>query len=288
MNIGDYLKQVVTMLADGIGTRTYRDLDQLDKAADYIAGQFTSFGYQVSRQPFLFAGTTYHNVIAELKGTHSPESLLIVGAHYDSVGTTPGADDNASGVAGLLGLAQALAGRKPRNTIRFVAFALEEWPVYRSSNMASFHYARSLYKKNESVEGMICLEMLGFFSDAAGSQHYPFPLMNRIFPKTGNFIALVGNQRSKGFTGQITASFKKATDLPCITLNAPAIVVGIDFSDHWSFNKFGYKALMVTDTAFYRNPHYHEPSDQPGTLDYGRMAKVVQGLTRSLEEWAGP
>jgi len=132
---------------------------------------------------------------------------------------------------------------------------------------------------------MICLEMLGYFSNAKGSQHYPFPLMNRMFPKTGNFIALVGNVRSRAFTAKIAASFKKATDLPAVTLNAPAIVVGIDFSDHWSFNKFGYSALMVTDTAFYRNPHYHQPTDLPETLDYGRMAEVVHGLARSLEEW---
>jgi Zn-dependent M28 family amino/carboxypeptidase len=285
MDVADHLRQVVTMLATGIGVRTYRHRDQLDRAADYISGQFASFGYQVTKQPVLFAGNTYHNVIAELRGTDSPEKLLIVGAHYDAVRTTLGADDNASGVAGLLGLAQALSGKKLGKTLRFVSFALEEWPVYRSSNMASYQYARSLKEKNEDVEGMICLEMLGFFSDAEGSQHYPFPLMNRLFPKIGNFIALVGNVRSKGFTEQIAASFKKTTDLPCVMLNAPAIVMGIDFSDHWSFNKFGYKALMVTDTAFYRNPHYHALTDLPETLDYVRMAKVVQGLTGSLEEW---
>jgi Zn-dependent M28 family amino/carboxypeptidase len=285
MDVADYLRQVVTMLAQEIGVRTYRDRDRLNKAADYISAQFTSFGYQVTRQPFLFAGNTYHNVIAERTGADFPEKLLIIGAHYDAVGTTPGADDNASGIAGLLGLAQALSGAQLGKTLRFAAFALEEWPVYRSSNMASYHYARSLKERNEDVEGMVCLEMLGFFSDAKGSQIYPFPLMNRIFPKTGNFIALVGNLRSKRFTERMAASFKKATDLPVVTLNAPAIVVGIDFSDHWSFNKFGYQALMVTDTAFYRNPHYHEPTDLPETLDYARMAKVVQGLTRSLEEW---
>jgi len=285
MDMAEYLHQVVCTLAREIGARTFQDHAQLDKTADYISGQFSSFGYQVMKQPFLFAGHTHHNVIAELKGGLSAEKLLIVGAHYDAVRTTPGADDNASGVAGLLGLARSLSENPPGKSIRFVAFALEEWPVYRSRNMASFHYARSLKEKNEDVDGMVCLEMLGFYSDREGSQHYPFPLMNRVFPKTGNFIALVGNLRSKGFTEQIAASFKKATDLPVITLNAPAIVVGIDFSDHWSFNKFGYKALMVTDTAFYRNPHYHRPSDLPETLDYQRMAKVVQGLIRSLDEW---
>ncbi len=275
------------MLAGEIGSRSFQDLDRLEKTASYISAEFASFGYQVTRQPFLFAGTSYQNIIAELTGGSSPEKVLIVGAHYDSVRTTPGADDNASGVAGLLGLARALAGKQRERTIRFVAFALEEWPVYRSRNMASYRYAQSLREKNEHVDGMICLEMIGFFCDREGCQHYPFPLMNRVFPKTGNFISMVGNRRSKAFTDRIAMCFKKATDLPLVTLNAPAIVIGIDFSDHWSFNKFGYRALMVTDTAFYRNPHYHKPTDLPETLDYVRMGKVVEGLTAAIGTWAG-
>ncbi len=287
MDRADYLRQVVTMLAGEIGVRSFQDRERLEKTATYISDQFTSFGYQVTRQPFVFGGKTYHNVIAELTGTVSPETLLIVGAHYDSVRTTPGADDNASGVAGLLGLARELADAKTKKTIRFVAFALEEWPVYRSANMASYHYAKSLKEKNERVEGMICLEMIGYFCDQEGCQHYPFPFMNLKFPKTGNFIAMVGNMRSKVFTGRIARSFTCATDLPLVTLNAPAIMIGIDFSDHWSFGKFGYHALMVTDTAFYRNPHYHAATDIPETLDYERMVKVVEGLTVAIKEWGG-
>ncbi len=153
--------------------------------------------------------------------------------------------------------------------------------------MASYHYAKSLAEKNAHVEGMICLEMIGFFCDREGCQHYPFPFMGLKFPKTGHYIAMVGNMRSKAFTERIARSFKKATDLPLITLNAPAIMIGIDFSDHWSFGKFGYQALMVTDTAFYRNPHYHAPSDLPETLDYERMAKVVEGLIAALRERDG-
>ena len=281
------MRQVVARLAREIGVRTFQDLERLEETATYISDQFTSFGYQVARQPFVFDGNTYHNIIAELKGDASPETLLIVGAHYDSVRTTPGADDNASGVAGLLGLARELSNARMERTIRFVAFALEEWPVYRSSNMASYHYAKSLAEKNAHVDGMVCLEMIGFFCDREGCQHYPFPFMGLKFPKTGHYIAMVGNMRSKAFTERIAGSFKKATDLPLITLNAPAIMIGIDFSDHWSFGKFGYQALMVTDTAFYRNPHYHAPSDLPETLDYERMAKVVEGLIAALREWGG-
>jgi Zn-dependent M28 family amino/carboxypeptidase len=287
MDLADYLQQVVSRLAGDIGARTYRDLDRLARTSTYLSEQFASFGYQVTRQPFVFGGNTYHNIIAELMGASSPETLLIVGAHYDSVSTTPGADDNASGVAGLLGLARALADAKIGKTVRFVAFALEEWPVYRSSNMASYHYALSLKEKNERVEGMICLEMIGYFCDRDGCQHYPFPFMNRVYPGAGNFISMVGSMRSKSFTERIAQSFRRGTDLPVVTLNAPAIVVGIDFSDHWSFGKLGYKALMVTDTAFYRNPHYHAPTDLPDTLDYVRMSKVVEGLAAAIREWGG-
>jgi hypothetical protein len=130
---------------------------------------------------------------------------------------------------------------------------------------------------------MICLEMIGYFRDQKGSQHYPLPFFKLRYPSTGNFISMVGNLRSRTFTKGMAAGFRKASDLPLVTLNAPAIVIGIDFSDHWSFNKFGYNALMVTDTAFYRNPHYHEPTDLPETLDYGRMAKVVEGLAAAIE-----
>ena len=285
MDVPSYLRYVVSHLCEEVGYRTYQDTDRLDRTAKFISDQFTSFGYIVTKQPFLFAGRTYYNIIAELPGKTYPEKILVIGAHYDTVRTTPGADDNASGVAGLLALARELAGKPLAKTVRFVAFALEEPPVYRSSDMGSYHYAASLSEKKENVEGMICLEMIGYFCDQEGCQHYPLPFMNLKFPKTGNYIALVGNLKSKGFTEQIAGSFKKATDLPIITLNAPAIVIGIDFSDHWSFGKFGYKAFMVTDTAFYRNPNYHAPTDLPQTLDYTRMAKVVAGIKRAVEEW---
>jgi Zn-dependent M28 family amino/carboxypeptidase len=285
MDTPSYLRLAVIKLSREIGVRTYQDIDRLDKTVQYISGEFTAFGYQVRHQSFEFAGNTYQNVIAELKGRTSPEKVLIIGAHYDTVRTTPGADDNASGVAGLLRLAKLLAGRPRDKTVRFVAFALEEPPAYRTKNMGSYHFAASLKKDREQVEGMVCLEMIGFFSDRPGSQHYPIPFMKLRFPKIGNYIAMVGNRRSKAFTTMFAGSFRKATDLPLVTLNAPAFVVGIDFSDHWSFGKFGYAAFMVTDSAFYRNPNYHSPADLPDTLDYNRMAKVVEGLVASVEEW---
>lgn len=283
MDTPSYLRLAVTKLSREIGVRTYQDHDRLEKTVKYITGEFTAFSYQVSHQSFKFGGNTYQNVIAELTGRTSPEKVLVVGAHYDTVRTTPGADDNASGVAGLLRLAKLLAGRPLDKTVRFVAFALEEPPTYRTKNMGSYHYAAGLKKSHQQIEGMICLEMIGFFCDRPGSQHYPIPFMKLRFPKTGNYIAMVGNRRSKQFTREMAEGFRKATDLPLVTLNAPAIVVGIDFSDHWSFGKFGYPAFMITDTAFYRNPNYHSPSDLPDTLDYNCMAKVVEGLAGAVE-----
>ena len=282
-----YLREVVTVLAQEIGVRTYRDPDRLERCANYIAGQFNTFGFKITRQPFPINGNTYQNIVAEILGNSSPEKILVVGAHYDTVRTTPGADDNASGVAGLLALAGRLASVRMSKTVRFVAFALEEPPFYRTRKMGSYQYARSLWENRENVEGMICLEMIGFFSDREGSQRYPVPFFRWKFPTTGNYIAMVGNVGSKHFTQSTAANFMKAIDLPVVRLNAPPIVLGIDFSDHWSFGKFGYKALMVTDTAFYRNPHYHAPTDLPETLDYDRMAKVVEGLTAVVKEWGG-
>jgi Zn-dependent M28 family amino/carboxypeptidase len=286
MDTPSHLRLAVTKLSREIGIRSYQDLDRLAKTVKYLLEEFTALGFQPTTQSFEFTGRTYQNVIAELKGTRSPEQVLVVGAHYDTVRTTPGADDNASGVAGLLGLAKLLAGRPLEKTVRLVAFALEEPPTYRTRNMGSYHYAAGLKKASEKVDGMICLEMIGFFCDRPGSQHYPIPFMKLRYPRTGNFIAMVGNRRSRNFTMQMADGFRKETDLPLVTLNAPAIVVGIDFSDHWSFGKFGYPAFMVTDTAFYRNLNYHSPSDLPDTLDYSRMAQVVEGLRAAIEEWA--
>lgn len=285
MEMEAYLRRVVTVLAGDIGIRSFQNRDSLKKTADYLTGELSSFGYETERQPFLFRGHTYENLIAERRGESSPEKILIIGAHYDTVRTTYGADDNASGIAGLLGLARGLAGSRLSKTVRFAAFGLEEPPVYRTRSMGSYHYARGLYQKREQIEGMICLEMIGYFSDREGSQQYPLPFMSLKFPSAGNFIALVGNLRSRRFTRGMAKNFRKNTGLPVVTLNAPSIVIGIDFSDHWSFGKFGYHAFMVTDTAFYRNPNYHAPTDLPGTLDYVRMEKVVEGLRGAVKQW---
>ena len=280
---GNLLTHLTTLARE---RHPYTSPEALRETADYLTQQFTDAGLSVTRHSFNAWGQTYDNVVAAMPAsTGTSKAPLILAAHYDTVEGSPGADDNASGVAGLLGMARTLARRPLDRTVRFVAFGFEEPPAYRTKHMGSYHYAKGLHDRKEQVEGMVCLEMIGFFSDRRGSQHYPLPFMSRTFPKKGDYIALVGNRRSRPFTIAMANAFRAATDLSLITLNAPAIVVGIDFSDHWSFNKFGIPAFMVTDTAFYRNPHYHAPTDLPDTLDYIRMAKVVEGLTAGVQEW---
>ena len=278
------LQELVNWLAIEIGPRPRTSPDLLGKIKDYIASYFRQLGYKVLTQPVVWGKITYHNIIAlpeneELTTGNAP--LLVVGAHYDTVSRSPGADDNSSGIAGLLELARILSPDPPPG-LRLVAFCLEEPPVFRTKNMGSYVFARSLKQQRARVRGMICLEMIGYFQDENGSQSYPFPLMNRIYPKAGNFIALVGNLRSWRWATLIKAGFQQGTDLPIARLNGPFFVYGIDFSDHWSFNRHGYPAVMLTDTAFYRNPHYHKPTDRPDTLDYKRAAAVINGLAGAV------
>ncbi len=281
----DNLKVIVEKLALDIGPRPISIPSKLDRTRDFIASTLESYGMTVSLQPVMYKGHEYHNIIAAQQKTdplaRDEHDVLVIGAHYDTVSTTPGADDNASGIAALLEIARLLAPF-PVNNIIYAAFCMEEPPVFRTKKMGSYIYARHLKKIGQELKGMICLEMIGYFTDKQGSQKYPFPLMSRLYPDRGNFIAMVGNLKSKHFTMEIKGLFQKHTSIPVESLNAPAIMIGIDFSDHWAFQKLGYPALMVTDTAFYRNPNYHRPSDLPSTLDYKKAALVVDGLAGAI------
>ena len=284
----DEIRKWVEYLALEIGRRPAVRVDLLRKVAQRLTDAFIHLGYEVTQQPVPHKQTHHLNVIARPRGSNDTSQggpILVVGAHYDSVSSSPGADDNASAVGGLMEMARLLADNPPQN-LRLVAFCPEEPPAFRSNRMGSYIYSESLKKTNIRLQGMICLEMIGYFIDEPGSQSYPLPFMNLVYPGEGNFIAIVGNIRSSKWTRQVKNAFKKGTDLPAETLNAPSVIVGIDFSDHWSFNKFGYPAVMVTDTAFYRNPNYHQPSDLPQTLDYIRTAKVVDGTTAAVRQLA--
>ena len=286
MEIQNNLKKTVRILSREIGSREYLLMDALEKSVEYITSELELYGYNVSFQPYEYQGRTYKNIYTEIRGEKKPGSIIVIGAHYDTLAGTPGADDNASGIAGLLEVARLLQKSSFDRTVRFVAFTLEEPPLFRSKFMGSYVYARSLKEKEENIEGMICLEMIGYFTDKPESQFFPLSFFRWIFPSKGNFISFVSNFRSKDFLKQVKSGFQKGTTLPVESISTFPFIPGIDFSDHRSFWEFGYKALMITDTAFYRNPYYHGSGDVPETLDYKRMAEVVLGLASAIEELA--
>ena len=205
---------------------------------------------------------------------------LVVGAHYDVYGENPGADDNASGTAGLLELARLLKSQNPdlKYRVDLVAYTLEEPPFFRTEFMGSAVHAKSLFDAGIKVKGMISMDMIGYFSDAPKSQDYPLGLLKLFYPAVGNYIAVVGNLGNVGMVRKVKKEMKKAAALKVRSINAPASLPGIDFSDHRNYWKYDFDAVMITNTAFYRNKNYHEPTDTPETLNYEKMAEVVKGI----------
>jgi Zn-dependent M28 family amino/carboxypeptidase len=248
-------------------------MESLNKSADYIRDEFAKAGASVSEQAYEVDGQLFRNISAAF-GPESAERI-VVGAHYDSYGGLPGADDNASGVAGLIELARLLSSARLPTRVELVAYTLEEPPFFRTEHMGSMVHAAKLKSNGVRVRAMISLEMIGFFSDRPGSQHYPVPGMGLIYPDEANYIAVVGSLGEIGLVRRVKKAMVQAGDLPVWSTNAPAMVPGIDFSDHASYWEQQYPAVMVTDTAFYRNRNYHRPTDLADTLDYKRMAKVV-------------
>lgn len=276
------IMNTVRYLSEEVGQRSFIDQDKLEKVAQYIEECLVSTGYNVERQAFKYRGESYYNIIGRLEGKDPSKRPLVIGAHYDTVIGTPGADDNASGIAVLLELARLCVLSEIEREVIFVAFSLEEPPVFMTSRMGSFVYARSLRQRGIEIEGMISLEMLGYYSDIKGSQIYPLSIFRLLYPDKGDFIAFVGNISSRSFTKRFIRTFRSVSTFPAESLNAPSLIPGVDFSDHRSFWKFGYPAFMITDTAFYRNPNYHGPGDLPSTLDYERMEKLTIGLYETI------
>ncbi len=256
--------------------RNYLNVGSLNKTADYIYQTFREFSDEAYFQEFSVGGNRYKNVICSIN--LQAEERIIIGAHYDVAGDTSGADDNASGVAGLLELLRLLHNKKTNYRIDFAAYTLEEPPFFGTKKMGSFIHAESLYRAKAKIKVMICLEMIGYFSDEEGSQQFPLPFMKLLYPETGNFIGVVGNIFQRSITKKIRDLMRKGSDIPVYSINAPTIIPGIDFSDHRNFWHFGYNAVMITDTAFYRNPNYHRKTDTIGTLDFEKMYSVIQGL----------
>jgi hypothetical protein len=277
------LKQHVSMLAETIGERNHWHFGGMEAAASYIENTLRASGYETTEQEYDIEGRTYRNIEAELKGSSAPDEIVLVGAHYDSAFGTPGANDNASGVAAALEMAGMFAGKAPRRTVRFVLFANEEPPFFHTSLMGSRVYSARCKRRGENIVAMLSLETIGYYSDEPGSQHYPFPF-NLLYPDTGNFIGFVGNVSSKSLVKGIVGSFRSHTAFPSEGVAAPGWITGIGWSDQWSFWEEGYPGVMVTDTALFRYQHYHEAKDTPEKIDYDRTARVVMGLQRVVEE----
>lgn len=270
------LEAHVRKLSADFYPRSFEHRANLERTAAYIAEQFKEAGAQVSIQDVVVEAEHYKNLVAHF----GPASgrLLVIGAHYDSHGATPGADDNASGIAGLLELAHLMGKAGPARPVELVAYTLEEPPHFRTRHMGSVWHASALKAAGRDVELMLSLEMIGYFSDHPGSQAYPVGAMKFGYPDRGNFIALVGQFGDFGLSRSVKGVMSGASELPVYSLNAPSLVQGVDFSDHRSYWAQGYPALMVTDTAFMRNRNYHRAGDTHEKLDYRRMAMVVQAV----------
>lgn len=248
----------------------------VDAAAGYVLEQMNTVGAAAREQAYLHEGQRHRNLVARFGPIGGP--LLVIGAHYDSHGDTPGADDNASGVAGLIELARLFAAKPPPRAVELVAYAAEEPPHFRTEGMGSRQHARSLQAAGTEVELMIALEMIGSFRDEPFSQRYPVPGLGWVYPSRGNFIAVVGRPADWRVTRSLKASMRGVAPLPVHSINAAPALAGVDFSDHWSYWQQGMPALMVTDTAFYRNEQYHRAGDTADRLDYRRMGQVVMGV----------
>jgi len=280
------LRNHLSMLTVSVGERSVYKPENLSKAADYIESFYQNIGMDVEREAYRYQDLTVANVTTEISFCTDPSRRYILGAHYDSVVGTVGADDNASAVAVQLETARhlkkALEGHEQLDlAVKLVSFALEEPPVFGTRFMGSDVYARRAKKDKEQIDGMICLEMVGYTCLEPGCQGYPFPLMFLGYPREGNFIGLVGDFKSSSFTRTLYRAFQKNPDLPVVRLSVPfkgRLVPATRLSDHSSFWDQGFKAVMVTDSAFYRNPHYHRPSDTMDNLDYGFMAELVRSL----------
>lgn len=260
--------------------RTHKNVDQLNQTADYIKNIFSQYSENVSFQEYTVNGQVYKNVICSFGTEH--KKRIIVGAHYDVCGDQEGADDNASGVVGLLELSRLLKGQKLNYRIDLVAYTLEEPPHFRTENMGSYIHAKSLADNKADVYGMISLEMIGFFKDGKKTQSYPIGLLSLFYGNKGNYITLVKKFGAGKFTRKFCREFKSTKAIRTKKFAGPPALPGIDFSDHLNYWKFGYSALMITDTAFYRNKNYHEETDTMETLDIPRMAKVIDGVFASL------
>lgn len=276
------LEADVRTLASEIGERNPVHYENLQRAREWVFRSLSTSIGAPQQQTYMVGGMEVANIIAVKKGELPELGSIVIGAHYDSAPGTPGADDNASAVAVMLELARLFSHEKTRHTLDFAAFTLEEPPYFRSENMGSMKLAKEWRDSGKQIELMICLEMLGCFTDDK-IQEFPLPGMGFVYPEQGNFIAAIGELGSPEPVTRFSKLLKANSTLPAVSFSGPRIMAGIDFSDHQSFWCHQYPAVMVTDTAFYRNKRYHSSSDTPETLNYPAMARVVESLYKTIK-----
>lgn len=292
--IAGEMRAWVTVLADAeggvgrVGNRSTYYPKRFAQAAAWIHDQLKSFGYETINEIPVQRGAPVPNmevVVPGRSGSARASEIVVVGAHYDAFQGTPGADDNASGVAAVLWLARELRQSQPSCTLKFVLFVNEEPPAFWTPDMGSWVYARQCRARNDDIVAMISVESIGYYKDAKGSQKYP-PPMNLMYPDTGDFIAFVSNFGSRALNRRAISIFREQVQFPSEGASPPGWIPGVGWSDHWAFWQEGYPGIMVTDTATFRNPNYHTPFDTPDTLDYDRMSRVVEGLEVIVRELA--
>jgi hypothetical protein len=296
------LRADVQKLAGEIGERNMQHYAELNAAADFIEDSFSRAGLRTRRESYEIGGQACHNIEAEISGSQqgaasaeptaakaavsSPPQIVVIGAHYDSVFGSPGANDNGTGVAATLALARRFASAKPKQTLRFVAFVNEEPPYFLSDEMGSQVYARRCKERGDNISAMISLETIGYFSDAPNSQKYPSPGLGLFYPNVGNFIGFVSNVHSRALLRRVIAVFREQAKIPSEGASLPPFIPGVSWSDQWSFWQHGYRAIMVTDTAPFRYPYYHSSNDTPDKLDYDRFTLVVSGMEKVIQQLA--
>lgn len=271
------LEADVRYLAIGIGERNIEKIATLDAAACWVDERLHQISVKSQRRPYSVGGHTVYNIEVIIPGSSADADIVVVGAHYDSALGTPGANDNATGVACLLELARRLGRYRATRELRLVWFTNEEPPYYQTKNMGSFNYAQALASEGRNVVAMVSLETLGYYSDISGSQQYP-GIVSAFFQNTGNFVAFIGDDNSVDLVRRSVGVFRNTTHFPSEGLSLSGKVLGIGWSDHWSFWQFGVQAIMITDTAPFRYRHYHRASDSPERIDYSRLARVTVGL----------
>ncbi len=283
--LAERVERDVRHLAETIGPRHVGEPEALDAAADFIRKRLVDLGYKPDEQTYRVGEVTCRNIAVDIPGGPDAEAIVLVGAHYDTVPDSPGADDNASAVAALLAMAEHLQASEPAKSIRLVWFANEEPPHFQTPQMGSYVYAKACRERGDRIVAMLALDGLGYYSEEPDSQRYP-PPFDMLYPDRGNFIALVTRVKDRALLRRCVAAFRGHAEFPSEAGAVPAFLPGVSWSDHWSFWQFDYPAVMVTDTLPFRNPHYHADGDTPDRLDYDRMALVTDGLLAVIEALA--